>query len=209
MTGRVAGRLRLHYTGGKREIRSCQPFSPGRTRCWIPLFAMLLGFGMMGCEHLPIDLSKGPVPLREPRPGADAETFEDSLTGGEVFAMYCNQCHNARALGERPFANYQNVAAQYARSCLFHRRRVREAPRIPSALARCPAAHTSGRAVAEASDFLATGCRTSRGDRPPDSCGSPRATGSGTGRCSAAAGRRRYRAATGAGAAVIAEVSER
>jgi hypothetical protein len=25
--------------------------------------------------------------------------------------MYCNQCHNARALGERPFANYQNVAA--------------------------------------------------------------------------------------------------
>jgi hypothetical protein len=28
-----------------------------------------------------------------------------------VFAMYCNQCHNARALCERPFANYQNVAA--------------------------------------------------------------------------------------------------
>ena len=25
--------------------------------------------------------------------------------------MYCNQCHNARALGERPFANYQNVVA--------------------------------------------------------------------------------------------------
>jgi hypothetical protein len=25
--------------------------------------------------------------------------------------MYCNQCHNARALAERPFANYQNVAA--------------------------------------------------------------------------------------------------
>ena len=25
--------------------------------------------------------------------------------------MYCNQCHNARALGERPFSNYQNVAA--------------------------------------------------------------------------------------------------
>jgi hypothetical protein len=46
-----------------------------------------------------------------PRPGGDAESFEDSLTGGEVFAMYCNQCHNARALGERPFGNYQNVAA--------------------------------------------------------------------------------------------------
>jgi hypothetical protein len=25
--------------------------------------------------------------------------------------MYCNQCHNARALGERPFSNYQNVMA--------------------------------------------------------------------------------------------------
>jgi hypothetical protein len=46
-----------------------------------------------------------------PRPGQGAETFEESLTGGEVFAMYCNQCHNARALGERPFGNYQNVAA--------------------------------------------------------------------------------------------------
>jgi hypothetical protein len=42
---------------------------------------------------------------------ADAASYEDSLTGGEVFSMYCNQCHNARALAERPFANYQNVAA--------------------------------------------------------------------------------------------------
>jgi hypothetical protein len=66
---------------------------------------------MLGCQHTPIDLSKGPAPWRIPRPGPDAETYEDSLTGGEVFAMYCNQCHNARALGERPFANYQNVAA--------------------------------------------------------------------------------------------------
>jgi hypothetical protein len=40
-----------------------------------------------------------------------AASFEDSLTGGEVFAMYCNQCHNARSLGERPLANYENVIA--------------------------------------------------------------------------------------------------
>jgi hypothetical protein len=45
------------------------------------------------------------------RPGGHAESFEDSLTGGEVFSMYCNQCHNVRALGERPFGNFQNVAA--------------------------------------------------------------------------------------------------
>jgi hypothetical protein len=25
--------------------------------------------------------------------------------------MYCNQCHNARALAERPFLNYENVMA--------------------------------------------------------------------------------------------------
>lgn len=76
---------------------------------------LLAGLGLVavvaGCVHSPIDLSKGPAPWRVPRPGPDAPTYEDSLTGGEVFAMYCNQCHNARALGERPFANYQNVAA--------------------------------------------------------------------------------------------------
>jgi hypothetical protein len=78
---------------------------------WVLSFAGLIGIGAAGCVHSPIDLSQGPAPLRTPRPGGDAETFEDSLEGGEVFAMYCNQCHNARALGERPFANYQNVAA--------------------------------------------------------------------------------------------------
>jgi hypothetical protein len=78
---------------------------------WVLLYAGVLGFGVLGCVHSPIDLSKGPAPLRQPRPDGDAETFEDSLTGGEVFSMYCNQCHNARALAERPFANYQNAAA--------------------------------------------------------------------------------------------------
>ena len=65
----------------------------------------------VGCVNMPIDLARGPAPLRIPRPDAPPHTFEDSLTGGQVFSMYCNQCHNARALGERPFANYQNVAA--------------------------------------------------------------------------------------------------
>ena len=64
----------------------------------------------VGCQNMPIDLARGPAPLRIPRPGEPAETFEDSLTGGQVFAMYCNQCHNARALAERPFFNYENIA---------------------------------------------------------------------------------------------------
>ena len=65
----------------------------------------------LGCQSTPIDLARGPAPLRIPRPGEHSQSFEDSLTGGEVFSMYCNQCHNARALAERPFFNYENVIA--------------------------------------------------------------------------------------------------
>jgi hypothetical protein len=72
--------------------------------------APLVALGALGCQSAPINLAEGLAPWRQPRPD-DAATFEDSLTGGEVFAMYCNQCHNARALGERPFSSYQNVAA--------------------------------------------------------------------------------------------------
>jgi hypothetical protein len=90
-----------------------------RTRLWFPLFAGFVGFLVLGCQHTPIDLSQGPASLRIPRPGHEAESFEDSLTGGEVFSMYCNQCHNARAVAERPFSNYENVAAHMkVRSCL-------------------------------------------------------------------------------------------
>jgi len=49
-----------------------------------------------------------------PSPGKEAAAchcYEDSLTGGQVFSMYCSYCHNAPALAERPFSNFQNVAA--------------------------------------------------------------------------------------------------
>jgi hypothetical protein len=47
--------------------------------------------------------------------------------------MYCNACHNARSLAERPFSNYQNVAQhmrtranltgeEYAKLMVFLRR---------------------------------------------------------------------------------------
>jgi len=70
----------------------------------------------IGCYHTPVDTSefaKGPVPLRAPSPAkeADACCYEDSLTGGQIFSMYCSYCHNAPALAERPFANFRNVAA--------------------------------------------------------------------------------------------------
>jgi hypothetical protein len=41
-------------------------------------------------------------------------SYEQCLTGGRVFKMYCSSCHNARPLGERPFANYE-VAATHMR----------------------------------------------------------------------------------------------
>jgi hypothetical protein len=85
------------------------------TKTWrlcLGALASACGLATFGCQHTPIDLSKGPAPLRMPRPDTEpAQTYEDSLTGGEIFSMYCNQCHNARALAERPFASYQNVAA--------------------------------------------------------------------------------------------------
>jgi hypothetical protein len=46
-----------------------------------------------------------------PSPAADNCCYEDSLTGGQVFEMYCSYCHNAPSLAERPFSNFRNVAA--------------------------------------------------------------------------------------------------
>jgi hypothetical protein len=72
---------------------------------------------LAGCFHTPVETSefaRGPAPLRMPSPARDAEKcgcYEDSLTGGQVFTMYCGYCHNAPSLAERPFSNYQNVAA--------------------------------------------------------------------------------------------------
>jgi hypothetical protein len=82
-------------------------------RCQRSFFRLIgvAALATLGCQNMPIDLAQGPAPLRIPRPGEHPQTFEDSLTGGQVFTMYCNQCHNARALAERPFFNYENVAA--------------------------------------------------------------------------------------------------
>ncbi len=70
-----------------------------------------------GCTNTPVNLyeyAHSPAPLRVPSPDADpacCDCYEDSLTGGKIFAMYCAECHNARPLAERPFSNYRNVAA--------------------------------------------------------------------------------------------------
>lgn len=68
-----------------------------------------------GCYNTPVDTSayeRGPAPLRMPSPAAtDDCCFEDRVTGGQLFEMYCSYCHNAPSLAERPFSNYRNVLA--------------------------------------------------------------------------------------------------
>ncbi|HVC92648.1 MAG TPA: hypothetical protein VND64_03110 [Pirellulales bacterium] len=67
---------------------------------------------LVGCKNTPIDLPHGPAPLRERSPDEmGAQSYEDSLTGGQIFDMYCRQCHNPRPIAERPLTNYKNVAA--------------------------------------------------------------------------------------------------
>lgn len=90
------------------------------------VLVLVLSAGLAGCAGnlLPRDSVRGarvsspnyvdgPAPLRAPSPerAAGDDRFEDSLTGGEVFQMYCAFCHNRRPMSERPFSNYQNVAA--------------------------------------------------------------------------------------------------
>ena len=76
--------------------------------------AGLLLFG--GCYTTPperSDASHSPAPLRMPPPDEPgcSDCYEDSLTGGKIFSMYCASCHNARPLSERPFSSFKNVAA--------------------------------------------------------------------------------------------------
>jgi hypothetical protein len=81
---------------------------------------VLVGFlailALAGCNSTPVDNSeygRGPAPLRMPSPasGQGGHSYEDSLTGGKVFSMYCSECHNPPALSERNFANFKNVAS--------------------------------------------------------------------------------------------------
>jgi hypothetical protein len=86
-------------------------------RLWSSLLIVTgILFGSAGCHNTAVDTSdyaRGPAPGRIPSPAREAEacTYEDSLTGGQVFAMYCSYCHNAPSLAERPYAQFRNIAA--------------------------------------------------------------------------------------------------
>jgi hypothetical protein len=95
-----------------------------RVGLWTSVIVVVVFVGCNSTPKTPTDyvngsrvdsanLAEGPAPrrFRSPVHASDPDTFEDSLTGGQVFQMYCSQCHNRRPMFERPFANYQNVAA--------------------------------------------------------------------------------------------------
>jgi hypothetical protein len=77
------------------------------------LVLLVAAFPAMGCFNPPVDVSQTPAPFRFRLMKNDELTgkWEDEVTGGQLFSMYCGYCHNARAIGERPFSNYQNVTA--------------------------------------------------------------------------------------------------
>jgi hypothetical protein len=52
---------------------------------------------------------RGDIPVDPPWPRTAAE--DDCVTGGRLYKQYCGSCHNARPLGERPFANYEVAIA--------------------------------------------------------------------------------------------------
>jgi hypothetical protein len=80
--------------------------------CWAAFGLVVIAtLALLGCNQTPVDVSEGPAPLRVPHETGCSGSYEDSLTGGQIFTMYCSYCHNAPSLAERPFSNFQNVTA--------------------------------------------------------------------------------------------------
>jgi hypothetical protein len=97
-----------------------------RTRKW--KLALLVS-GVAGCALLVGCWSSAPSAHTHSRnysygeapvdpPGCSGTQFDDVTGGGKLFKLYCGQCHNARALAERPFANYE-VAVAHMRDSAY------------------------------------------------------------------------------------------
>lgn len=103
----------------RRRLKKENRILRGRRNSWVIVSVLALAgvVTLAGCYHSEIETSEyeqGPAPRRLPSPEKEAAAcgcYEDSLTGGQVFKMYCSYCHNAPNLGERSFANFKNVAA--------------------------------------------------------------------------------------------------
>jgi hypothetical protein len=104
--------------GNRMKIKKEKGDMRSIRKSWLggPFLILIPVLAVAGCYHAPIDTSEyaqGPAPLRMPSSAKQGEacgSYEDSLTGGQVFDMYCSYCHNAPSLAERPFSNLQNAA---------------------------------------------------------------------------------------------------
>jgi len=78
--------------------------------------AGLVAWACLGCGSAPSahtagrNYSLGAAPHDPPHDSAH-RSYDDYLSGGRIFQMYCGACHNARPLAERPFSNYEVASA--------------------------------------------------------------------------------------------------
>jgi hypothetical protein len=76
----------------------------------------LVALACLGCGSGPSahtvsgNYSLGDAPQDWPH-DTDIQSYDDCLSGGRIFQMYCGACHNARPLSERPFSNYEVASA--------------------------------------------------------------------------------------------------
>ena len=76
----------------------------------------LVALACLGCGSAPSahtvsrNYSLGTAPQDAPH-DSPGHSYDDYLSGGRVFQMYCGACHNARPLAERPFSNYEVASA--------------------------------------------------------------------------------------------------
>ena len=100
--------------GDDGDAKPSRQQMPRRAGCWSCSLSAALP--TLGCYNPPVDVSQTPAPFRfRLKKGEELSgKWEDEVTGGQLFSMYCGYCHNARAIGERPFSNYQNVTRSHA-----------------------------------------------------------------------------------------------
>jgi hypothetical protein len=88
---------------------------PGWGNGWLLVLGLLAAWPA-GCWFTPSphtisrDYNYREIPTDPPQE-CHGRQFDDWVHGGQLFQMYCGACHNARALGERPFANYEVAVA--------------------------------------------------------------------------------------------------
>ena len=61
------------------------------------------------------DYNYRPLPVDPPKESGDCLKYDEITNGGQLFKQYCGSCHNARALGERPFSNNEVAFAHMRR----------------------------------------------------------------------------------------------